>query len=76
MPKTNRTECSLMLTANRLCYPRFKIYNHKMAKDDLAAWACIRLDRLQQGYRFVTLLDTKGQETTGLLLVRVTKKLT
>jgi phosphatidylinositol phospholipase C delta len=42
--------------------------------DALAAWACIRLDRIQQGYRLVRLLDAKGQTTDGLLLVKIEKK--
>jgi hypothetical protein len=54
---------------------RFKIEDAKYAKDSLAAWACIRLDRLQQGYRFVHLMDMKGQLTTGLLLVKTEKTL-
>ncbi len=54
---------------------RFKIEDAKYAKDSLAAWACIRLDRLQQGYRFVHLMDMKGQLTAGLLLVKIEKTL-
>jgi phosphatidylinositol phospholipase C, delta len=44
-----------------------------MGKDNLAAWACIRLDRLQQGYRFVHFLDAKGMESSGVLLVKISK---
>ncbi|KAL2074009.1 hypothetical protein VTL71DRAFT_7787 [Oculimacula yallundae] len=58
-----------------LTFVRFKIEDAKYAKDDLAAWACIRLDRLQQGYRFVYLLDAKGQATPGLLLLKIEKRL-
>ncbi|CZS92979.1 related to 1-phosphatidylinositol-4,5-bisphosphate phosphodiesterase [Rhynchosporium graminicola] len=58
-----------------LSFVRFKIEDARYAKDDLAAWACIRLDRLQQGYRFVYLLDAKGQATPGLLLMKIEKKL-
>lgn len=53
---------------------RFKIEDARYAKDNLAAWACIRLDRLHQGYRFVYLLDAKGQATAGLLLVKIEKR--
>jgi len=56
--------------------PRFKIEDAKYAKDSMAAWACIRLDRLQQGYRFVHLMDMKGQLTAGLLFVKIEKTLT
>lgn len=59
-----------------LSFVRFKIEDAKYAKDSLAAWACIRLDRLQQGYRFVHLMDMKGQLTTGLLFVKIEKTLT
>ena len=54
---------------------RFKVEDAKYAKDDLAAWACIRLDRLQQGYRFIRLLDAKGLASPGLLLVKIEKTL-
>jgi len=40
---------------------------------DLAAWACVRLDRLRPGYRFVHLLDAQGNTTQGKLLVKVEK---
>ncbi|CAL3970972.1 hypothetical protein PZA11_007352 [Diplocarpon coronariae] len=58
-----------------LSFVRFKIEDARYARDDLAAWACIRLDRLQQGYRFVYLIDAKGQPTPGLLLVKIEKKI-
>ena len=40
---------------------------------NLAAWACIRLDRLRQGYRFVHLLDAQGKPTEGKLLIKIEK---
>jgi len=58
-----------------LSFVRFKIEDEKYAMDRLAAWACIRLDRLQQGYRFVRLLNAKGEATNGLLLVKIEKTL-
>ena len=59
-----------------LSFVRFLVKdNEMMQRDDLAAWACVRLDRLREGYRFVHLMDTKGLETEGVLLVRVEKKL-
>jgi phosphatidylinositol phospholipase C, delta len=42
-------------------------------KENFSSWACIRLDRLATGYRLVTLLDSDGNETKGLLLVKVFK---
>ncbi|TAQ87062.1 hypothetical protein B7494_g4616 [Chlorociboria aeruginascens] len=56
-----------------LSFVRFKIEDEKYVKSELAAWACIRLDRLQQGYRFVNLYDVKGCITAGLLLVKIEK---
>ncbi|KAF2133047.1 hypothetical protein P153DRAFT_283298 [Dothidotthia symphoricarpi CBS 119687] len=41
--------------------------------DDLAAWACVRLDRLQSGVRLVHLYDSNGVVTKGVLLVRIRK---
>ena len=54
---------------------RFKIQDDEIGKDDLAAWACIRLDRLRTGYRFVHLLDAMGNVSQGTLLVNVQKSL-
>ncbi|ROW12819.1 hypothetical protein VMCG_00432 [Cytospora schulzeri] len=58
-----------------LSFVRFIVRDDEMfRRDDLAAWACVRLDRLRMGYRFVHLMDAKGQETDGVLLVKVMKK--
>ncbi|KAH7068490.1 hypothetical protein FB567DRAFT_401492, partial [Paraphoma chrysanthemicola] len=43
--------------------------------DDLAAWACFRLDRLQPGLRMLHLYDSNGVVTKGVLLVRIRKTL-
>lgn len=42
---------------------------------DRTAWACIRLDRLQEGYRLIKLKDDDGYTTDGVLLVKIEKKL-
>lgn len=40
------------------------------------AWACIRLDRLRSGYRFIQLLDIKGHPIpSGRLFVKIAKEL-
>lgn len=58
-----------------LSFVRFIVRDDEtFRKDDLAAWACVRLDRLRMGYRFVHLMDAKGQETDGVLLVKIMKK--
>ena len=45
-----------------------------MSKDNLVAWACIRLDRLQPGFRFIHLLDSSGVASAAALLVHITKR--
>ncbi|RMZ76169.1 hypothetical protein DV738_g5101, partial [Chaetothyriales sp. CBS 135597] len=63
-------------TASELSFVRLKIKDDRaLAQDDLIAWACIRLDRLRPGLRLIRLLDAKRQLSTGLLLVRVSKKI-
>lgn len=55
-----------------LSFVRFKImHDDRFARDELAAWACIRLDRLGHGYRFVHLRDEKGMRSKGVILVRI-----
>lgn len=56
-----------------LSFVRFKVQDDELGKDDLAAWACIRLDRLRTGYRFVHLLNAAGEISQGSLLVNVQK---
>ncbi|KAI1410418.1 PLC-like phosphodiesterase [Hypoxylon sp. FL1857] len=58
-----------------LAFVRFLIKDDEIGRDDLAAWACVRLDRLRSGYRFVHLLDREGRESGGVILVKVDKKL-
>lgn len=58
-----------------LAFVRFLIKDDEFGRDDLAAWACIRLDRLRSGYRFVHLLDTKGMVSGGVVLLHVEKTL-
>ncbi|KAJ5594432.1 uncharacterized protein N7459_000640 [Penicillium hispanicum] len=57
-----------------LSFVRFKIKDDEIGRDSLAAWACIRLDRLREGYRLVHLRDPAGENTGGALLVRITKQ--
>ena len=54
---------------------RFKVQDDEIGKDDLAAWACIRLDRLRTGYRLVHLLDAAGKQSEGVILVGIEKTL-
>lgn len=57
-----------------LGFLRFKIKDDEIGRDALAAWACIRLDRLREGYRLVHLHDVTGEKTGGMLLVRISKQ--
>lgn len=59
----------------QLTFLRVKVKDRELGKDSLAAWACVRLDRLGAGYRFLKLLDHSGQESAGTVLVRVTADL-
>jgi hypothetical protein len=55
---------------------RLKVNDDRsIGRDTLLAWACIRLDRLQSGYRFIHLLNSAGLPSAGALLVHVSKRL-
>lgn len=54
--------------------PSFKIKDDEIGPDSLAAWACIRLDRLREGYRLVHLHNDTGESSGGALLVRISKR--
>ncbi|KAI0465864.1 PLC-like phosphodiesterase [Xylaria cf. heliscus] len=58
-----------------LAFVRFLVKDDEIGRDNLAAWACVRLDRLRSGYRFVRLLTVKGKVSPGVLLVKVEKTL-
>ncbi|KAF2750751.1 hypothetical protein M011DRAFT_396251 [Sporormia fimetaria CBS 119925] len=45
----------------------------RISSDDLAAWACFRLDRLAPGLRMLHLYDSNGLITKGVLFVRIRK---
>lgn len=56
-----------------LAFVRFAVRHDDLGRDPLAAWACVRLDRLGNGYRLVRLRDAAAAATDGLLLVKVDK---
>ncbi|TGJ79468.1 hypothetical protein E0Z10_g9288 [Xylaria hypoxylon] len=58
-----------------LAFVRFLVKDDEIGRDDLAAWACIRLDRLRSGYRFVHLFTAKHAVNAGVVLVKVEKTL-
>ncbi|KAJ5154290.1 uncharacterized protein N7500_009729 [Penicillium coprophilum] len=59
-----------------LSFLRFKIKDDEIGRDTLAAWACIRLDRLREGHRLLHLHDCTGEKTGGILLVNIVKRFT
>lgn len=60
---------------DELTFVRFTVRDNEIGKDELAAWQCVRLDRLGVGYRFLHLLDAQGKLTEGVVLIKVQKKL-
>ncbi|KAF3003101.1 hypothetical protein E8E13_008100 [Curvularia kusanoi] len=58
----------------KLAFVTFVIMNEVVGPDVMAAWACIRLDRLKSGYRLVHLMDKQGITSKGVLLVRITQR--
>ncbi|KAG8733137.1 hypothetical protein FRC11_008490 [Ceratobasidium sp. 423] len=55
----------------------FLLKNEGLATDGMAGWACVRLDRLQPGYRFIRLYDLHGRLTeNGCLFVKIQKEIT
>ena len=61
-------------TDTSLC--RFKIEDAGFVSSPTVAWACIRLDRLRQGYRFIPIFDVMGNPVEGgKLLVKISKVL-
>ncbi|CAI4211042.1 unnamed protein product [Parascedosporium putredinis] len=65
-------------TNQEFAFIRFKIEDDqsRVASREILSWACIRLDRLRCGYRFVSLMDPKGCPISdGKLLIKVEKTL-
>lgn len=58
-----------------LAFVRFLIKDDEFGHDPLAAWACIRLDRLRNGYRFLKFMDNQGVASQGTLLIKVEKRM-
>ncbi|GKU11338.1 unnamed protein product [Fusarium langsethiae] len=57
-----------------LSFLSFRVMNDVPGPDVMAAWACVRLDRLRLGYRFLRLMDKDGMPSKGILLVKVTMR--
>ncbi|GKT50975.1 1-phosphatidylinositol 4,5-bisphosphate phosphodiesterase 1 [Colletotrichum spaethianum] len=53
-----------------LAFLSFMIMNDVVSQSGMSAWACVRLDRLRLGYRFVRLLNRDGMPTRGILFIK------
>ncbi|KID89878.1 1-phosphatidylinositol-4,5-bisphosphate phosphodiesterase 1 [Metarhizium guizhouense ARSEF 977] len=59
-----------------LSFVRFRIGDDSRMSTSVLAWACIRLDRLRSGYRFIPLMDLEGAPIPrGALYVKIEKSL-
>ncbi|KAF2675182.1 PLC-like phosphodiesterase [Microthyrium microscopicum] len=55
-----------------LSFVRLKvIHSDRFGRDDFSSWACIRLDRLARGLRFIHLWNTTGSPSDGVLLAKI-----
>lgn len=60
------------------CFLRIRIEDearYGIISAPVLCWACIRLDRLSPGYRFIRLMDMKGNKLDGKLLVKIEKRI-
>ncbi|CAJ0547090.1 Ff.00g017170.m01.CDS01 [Fusarium sp. VM40] len=53
-----------------LTFLSFRVMADVPGPDVMAAWSCVRLDRLRLGYRFLRVLDRNGMPSKGILLVK------
>ncbi|KAA8645889.1 hypothetical protein EYZ11_002060 [Aspergillus tanneri] len=58
---------------DELTFIRFKVKDDQFGRDPMAAWVCIKVDRLQAGYRLIHLYDCTGSASNGVLLVHIMK---
>jgi len=61
--------CSWTAKVDELAFIRILITQDKYGLDEHRAVFCARLQSIQQGWRFVRLLDTKGRDSHATLLV-------
>ncbi len=67
---------NISIGEEELSFVRFKVqHDINMRSDPLAAWACIRLDRLREGPRLLRLFDARGNESPGMVFVKITKSI-
>lgn len=58
-----------------LSFVVLKVFDDRPGLDYMVAGACLRLDRLRTGYRFIRLMDRQGKATDSMLLAKIEKKM-
>ncbi|KAK8044240.1 1-phosphatidylinositol-4-5-bisphosphate phosphodiesterase delta-1 [Apiospora rasikravindrae] len=56
-----------------LSFVTFRVWNDQPGLDPVLAGACLRLDRMKSGYRFIRLKNSQGMATDSILLVKIEK---
>ncbi|KAK8097113.1 PLC-like phosphodiesterase [Apiospora kogelbergensis] len=59
-----------------LSFVVFQVMDDRPGIDPVTAAACLRLDRMKTGYRFIRLRDGQGQASDGIILVKIEKRMT
>ena len=54
---------------DELAFLRLAVYHDKFAKDSKIVLFCAKLDHIQQGWRFIRMMDIQGKNSGALLLV-------
>ncbi|KAL0947956.1 hypothetical protein HGRIS_010585 [Hohenbuehelia grisea] len=60
------------LEADELAVLRLVVFEDELGKDDKLAVFCARMEHLQQGWRFIRMLDMSGKNSGATLLARFT----
>ncbi|KAK8070169.1 PLC-like phosphodiesterase [Apiospora phragmitis] len=58
-----------------LSFVVFQVWDDRPGLDPVMAGACLRLDRMKSGYRFIRLMDSQGVATDSIILVKIEKKM-
>ncbi|KAK7932075.1 1-phosphatidylinositol 4-5-bisphosphate phosphodiesterase 1 [Apiospora marii] len=58
-----------------LSFVVFRVWDSRPGIDPVIAGACLRLDRMKSGYRFIRLKDGQGMATEGLMLVKIENRM-
>ncbi|KAK8085644.1 hypothetical protein PG997_006915 [Apiospora hydei] len=58
-----------------LSFVTFQVWNDQPGPDLVLAGACLRLDRMKSGYRFIRLKNSQEMATDSILLVKIEKNM-